>query len=99
MILPSLAKSKKQAQRIVCGNNQKHLSLTHFLYLGENTDRIAPPNYGGAVGAAAPDLSTKQLMGVEQTHQALIAELVRRADAGDARACVELSRIEPSRSQ
>ncbi len=52
MLLPALSKSKEQAQRTLCGNNQKQLLLAHILYLGDNNDRIAPPNCGGADGAA-----------------------------------------------
>ncbi len=56
MLLPALAKSKEQAQRTLCMNNQKQLLLAHILYLGDNTDRIAPPNCGGSSGAANPGL-------------------------------------------
>ena len=52
MLLPALAKAKAQAQRTVCINNHKQLLLAHILYVTENDDRIAPPNCGGASGAA-----------------------------------------------
>ena len=52
MLLPALSKSKEQAQRTLCSNNQKQLLLAHILYLGDYNDRIAPPNCGGASGAA-----------------------------------------------
>ncbi len=47
----------------------------------------------------APGLSAEQLQSVEQTSQAIIQELLRRADAGDARAKADLQLIERSRSQ
>jgi prepilin-type N-terminal cleavage/methylation domain-containing protein len=52
MLLPALGKAKAQAQRTACINNQKQLLLSHVMYLGDNHDRIAPPNCGGASGAA-----------------------------------------------
>ena len=51
MLLPALSKSKEQAQRTACMNNQKQLLLAHTLYLGDNADRLAPPNCGGSSGA------------------------------------------------
>jgi hypothetical protein len=47
----------------------------------------------------APGLTAEQLQSVEQTSQAIIQELLRRADAGDARAKADLQLIERSRSQ
>ncbi len=47
----------------------------------------------------SPGLSAEQLQSVEQTSQAIIAELLRRAAAGDARAKADLQLIEQSRSQ
>lgn len=47
----------------------------------------------------SPGLTAEQLQSVEMTSQAIIQELVRRADAGDARAKAELQLIERSRSQ
>ena len=38
-------------------------------------------------------------MAVEQAQQAMTADLIRRADGGDAAARAELARIEQSRSQ
>lgn len=46
-----------------------------------------------------PGLSPQQLQTVEETAQALTQELLRRADAGDARAKADLELIERSRSQ
>jgi hypothetical protein len=46
-----------------------------------------------------PGLSADQLQTVEQASQALTRELLRRADAGDARAQADLELIERSRSQ
>ncbi len=52
MLLPALSRAKAQAQRTTCINNMKQLLLGHILYLGDNEDRIAPPNCGGSSGAA-----------------------------------------------
>lgn len=46
-----------------------------------------------------PGLSPQQLQTVEETAQALTQELLRRAEAGDARAKADLELIERSRSQ
>ena len=46
-----------------------------------------------------PGLSAGQLQAVEQASQALTRELLRRAEAGDARAKADLELIERSRSQ
>lgn len=46
-----------------------------------------------------PGMTAEQLQSVEQASQALTRELMRRADAGDARAKADLELIERSRSQ
>lgn len=46
-----------------------------------------------------PGLTADQLQTVEQASQALTKELLRRAEAGDARAKADLELIERSRSQ
>ena len=46
-----------------------------------------------------PGLTPEQLQTVEETAQSLTQELLRRADAGDARAKADLELIERSRSQ
>ncbi len=56
MLLPALAKAKAEAHRTTCINNNKQLLLAHIMYLGDNNDRISPPNCGGAGGAADPSL-------------------------------------------
>jgi prepilin-type N-terminal cleavage/methylation domain-containing protein len=56
MLLPALSKAKEQAQRTACINNHKQLLLAHQMYLGDNSDRISPPNCGGASGAANSSL-------------------------------------------
>jgi len=47
----------------------------------------------------APGLTAEQLQAVEQTSQAIVQELLRRAEAGDTRAKADLQLIERSRSQ
>jgi prepilin-type N-terminal cleavage/methylation domain-containing protein len=47
MLLPALANSKEKAKRAQCMNNQKQILLAHLMYLGDNQDKIAPPNCGG----------------------------------------------------
>ena len=56
MLLPALSKAKEKAQRTACINNFKQLVLAHTLYANDNNDRIAPPNCGGASGAANASL-------------------------------------------
>ena len=56
MLLPALAKGKERAQRTQCFNNQKQILLAHIMYLGDNVDRIAPPNCGGQSGSANSSL-------------------------------------------
>lgn len=52
LLLPTLAKAKEKASRTLCFNNQKQLLLAHVMYVGDNNDRISPPNCGGTSGAA-----------------------------------------------
>jgi prepilin-type N-terminal cleavage/methylation domain-containing protein len=51
MLLPVLAKAKEKAFRSQCFGNQKQLLLAHLMYIGDNQDRIAPPNCGGEGGS------------------------------------------------
>ncbi|MBI2948252.1 MAG: type II secretion system protein [Verrucomicrobia bacterium] len=51
LLLPALSKAKEKAFRTQCFNNQKQLILAYTMYIGENEDRIPPPNCGGASGA------------------------------------------------
>jgi len=54
MLLPALSKAKEKAQRTQCMNNLKQFGLCHNLYIGDNNDRIEPPNCGGDAGARTP---------------------------------------------
>ncbi len=56
MLLPALAKAKEKAQRTRCLNNYKQLLLANALYVGDNSDRLAPCNCGGAGGSMNPGL-------------------------------------------
>ncbi len=56
MLLPALSKAKEKGQRTACMNNLKQLGLAHNIYVGDNNDRIAPPNCGGESGMANPTL-------------------------------------------
>jgi prepilin-type N-terminal cleavage/methylation domain-containing protein/prepilin-type processing-associated H-X9-DG protein len=40
MLLPALAKSKMQAKRVQCINNQKQLAVTWMVYVQDNADRL-----------------------------------------------------------
>jgi prepilin-type N-terminal cleavage/methylation domain-containing protein len=46
MLLPALAHSKAQALRIRCVNNQKQIGLAMHLYVNDNRDQMAYPNWG-----------------------------------------------------
>jgi prepilin-type N-terminal cleavage/methylation domain-containing protein len=56
LLMPALAGAKEKAQRTICSNNHKQLLLAHIMYLGDNADRICPPNCGGTAGAANSSL-------------------------------------------
>jgi prepilin-type N-terminal cleavage/methylation domain-containing protein len=56
MLLPALSKAKEQSQRTACINNFKQQLLAHTMYTNDNSDRISPPNCGGASGAGNPSL-------------------------------------------
>jgi hypothetical protein len=65
---------------------------------------VRADDYAGGVIAlqtaqSARGVSAKQLMAIEQTKRAMTADLMRRADAGDAKAKADLARIEKTMSQ
>src|SRR5258706_16444055 len=41
LLLPSLARAKAAAKRIVCVNHQKQLATVWIMYAGDNNDRLA----------------------------------------------------------
>jgi prepilin-type N-terminal cleavage/methylation domain-containing protein len=53
MLLPALAGAKEKALRTQCLNNNKQIGLAEHLYLLDNQDRLAYPNWGAA-GSGAP---------------------------------------------
>ena len=51
LLLPALARSKDQATRTTCTNNQKQLGITMHMYDDDNLDLMAYPNWDGGDGA------------------------------------------------
>jgi prepilin-type N-terminal cleavage/methylation domain-containing protein/prepilin-type processing-associated H-X9-DG protein len=56
MLLPALSRSKEQAKRTICINNNKELLLAHQMYLGDFRDFIAPCNASGSYGLSSPSI-------------------------------------------
>jgi prepilin-type N-terminal cleavage/methylation domain-containing protein len=46
LLLPALATAKDKAMRITCTNNLKQAGLAMHMYADDNTDFLAPPNWG-----------------------------------------------------
>lgn len=45
MLLPALSAAKEKSQRMKCVNNNKQLGLATHMYAGDNSDRMAFPNW------------------------------------------------------
>jgi prepilin-type N-terminal cleavage/methylation domain-containing protein len=45
LLLPALAGAKDRAQRTICVNNNRQLGLATHMYAGDNSDRMAHPNW------------------------------------------------------
>jgi prepilin-type N-terminal cleavage/methylation domain-containing protein len=58
MLLPALSSAKEKAQRMQCTNNNKQLCLSSQMYVGDNRDFLAYPNWNppwtGDDGAPLP---------------------------------------------
>jgi prepilin-type N-terminal cleavage/methylation domain-containing protein len=54
MLLPALARSKKQAQGTSCQSNEKQLGLAWTMYNSDNSGKFAPNGGEGSEGAANP---------------------------------------------
>ncbi|HTI69154.1 MAG TPA: type II secretion system protein [Candidatus Limnocylindria bacterium] len=52
MLLPALARAKSQAQKTVCINNQKQIMLASQIYVSDNADVLAHPNWDNQPGYA-----------------------------------------------
>ena len=52
MLLPALAKAKEQGNRTVCTTNQKQVLLADQIYLADNQDFLAHPNWDNQPGYA-----------------------------------------------
>ena len=52
LLLPALSKAKEKAQRTVCFNHLRQLLVANQMYVGDNRDRLPPPNCGGAASLA-----------------------------------------------
>ena len=47
LLLPALASARDKAQRIICTNNQKQMTLVVSMYAHDNLDYLAFPNWDG----------------------------------------------------
>jgi prepilin-type N-terminal cleavage/methylation domain-containing protein/prepilin-type processing-associated H-X9-DG protein len=54
MLLPALAKAKARAQGIQCVNGLKELGVADRMYIDDNNDHFAYPNWDGGNNTAAP---------------------------------------------
>jgi hypothetical protein len=73
-------------------------------FIGVAISAIHTNDYPAAVLAlenarAVPGLTAEQLMALQRTKEAMTADLVRRAEAGEAKAQADLALLERSRSQ
>ena len=49
LLLPALAQAKAKAIRTQCLNNMKLFGMAEHLYVNDSSDRLTPPNTGGAL--------------------------------------------------
>src|SRR5437879_13269924 len=54
MLLPALARAKKQARRTKCVNNQRQIGIAYKLYSDDHADRYPLQNGWGAGGGQRP---------------------------------------------
>jgi prepilin-type N-terminal cleavage/methylation domain-containing protein len=54
LLLPALSAAKDRANRTICINNLKQMSLAMHMYCDDNNDVMAPPNWDGGTAIATP---------------------------------------------
>ena len=64
ILMPSLGKAKKSAQRVVCGSQLKQIGVVAYLYGSENDDWL-PPSYDSPI----PPKKARTFLGYYVLHQ------------------------------